>query len=216
MQELLPNIFKVYRDEGSGGWGYSYLVRRPHGNLLLARLAKTAAITHEYAAIQSVGGLQRIYITDYHFAGEHVDDVSMQFGAGVYCSQIELARIKKRGITNLVPFEYLDHRLEEDIRVIPTPGHTTGGVCYLLTMNAKRYLFTGDFLYFDGQRWIVGSKTYADVKDSLACLQNLDYDYLVGCGDDVLGTPYVEMTDGTKPQFFQTILSQFKKSHVAS
>ena len=25
MQELLPNIFKVYRDEGSGGWGYSYL-----------------------------------------------------------------------------------------------------------------------------------------------------------------------------------------------
>jgi glyoxylase-like metal-dependent hydrolase (beta-lactamase superfamily II) len=216
MQELLPNIFKVYRDEDSGGWGYSYLVQRPHGNVLLARMAKTASIKGEYTAIQSLGGLQRIYITDFHFAGEHVDDVSKQFGASVYCSQIEVAKIKKRGITNLVPFEYVDHLLEEEIRVVPTPGHTAGGVCYLLIMNAKRYLFTGDFLYFDGQRWIVGSKTYADVKDSLDCLQSLDYDYLVGCGDDALGSPYVEMTNDTKPQFFQALLNQFKKSNVAS
>lgn len=44
MQELLPNIFKVYRDEGSSGWGYFYFIARPIGNILLARMARAASI----------------------------------------------------------------------------------------------------------------------------------------------------------------------------
>ncbi|MBC7871435.1 MAG: MBL fold metallo-hydrolase [Chitinophagaceae bacterium] len=173
-------------------------------------MAKTASIEQEYDAIEAMGGIQRIYITDFHFAGVHVQDVSLKFGAGVYCSQVEASKIKKNGIQNLIAFAYTRHDIEEHLTSIPTPGHTPGGVCYLLTLDEKRYLFTGDFLYFDAEKWLVGSKNFAKVKESLASLRSSDYDYLVGCGDDALGNPYVALTSDTKHLFFETVMSQFK------
>lgn len=205
MEELLPNIFKVYRDESSGGWGYSYLVKRQRGNIFLARMAKTASITHEYDAIQAMGGIHRIYITDFHFAGKHVKDVAKTFEADIFCSQIEAPKIRKRGIQSITPFDYNEHDIEADLTVIPTPGHTTGGVCYLLTLNNTRYLFTGDLLYFDTDKWMIGSKKYANVKVSFERLQNLEYDYLVGCGDDALGCPYIALTPDTQQAFFEKL-----------
>ncbi len=209
MLELLPGIFKVSRDESSGGWGYSYFVKRAEGNILFARMAQTASIENEYEAIERVGGIQRIYITDYHFAGEHVEDVAKRFNAGIYCSRIEAPKIKKRGVNAVVAFDFVGHEIEPHLSVIPTPGHTSGGVCYLLTLNDKRYLFTGDFLYFDGQKWIVGSKTYAKVKASLGHLRAMDFDILVGCGDDSSSIPYIELTPDTKGVFFETIVKSF-------
>ncbi len=209
MQELLPNIAKVYRDESSGGWGYSYLVTRPQGNILFARMAQTASIEHEYAAIHALGGIGRIYITDFHFAGQHIEDVARRFNTAIYCSQIEVPKIRKQGSTTLVALDYTEHNIESDLTVIPTPGHTSGGICYLLTLGEKRYLFTGDLLYFDGDKWIVGSKNYASVKDTLERLQALEYDYLVGCGDEGLGCPYIEFTPDTKRVFFERIASDF-------
>lgn len=33
------------------------------------------------------------------------------------------------------------------VRVIPTPGHTMGSVCYLFSERGKEYLFTGDTVF---------------------------------------------------------------------
>jgi hypothetical protein len=207
MQELLPNILKVMRDEASGGWGYSYFVKRTEGNIFFARMANTASIQHEYEAIHTLGGIHRIYITDYHFAGENVQHVAQEFGAEIYCSLVEVPKIKKRGIDHLRPFDYIPHDIEPNLNVIPTPGHTTGGVCYLLRMDGVRYLFTGDFLYYDGKQWIVGSKDYNRVKDSLDRLQALEFDYLVGCGDEALGSPYMVMSSAqVKIQLFEALM----------
>lgn len=215
MQESLPHIFKVYRDDGSGGWGYSYFIKRSQGNLFFPRMAKTAAIQNEYAALHTLGGIQHIYITDYHFAGEHVRDVSQEFGADICCSEIELAKIAKQVRCPLMPFEYTAHEIEPHLNVIPTPGHTTGGVCYLLTLDDKRYLLTGDFLYFDGQHWIVSSKDYNRVKDSLNRLQELGFDVLLGCGDDQLGCPWLDFSDtSTKTQFFSELTSRFNNGYL--
>ncbi|MEP7291072.1 MAG: MBL fold metallo-hydrolase [Chloroflexota bacterium] len=208
-QELLPNIYKVYRDQSSDGWGYSTLVKRPQGNILFARMGKGASIADEYAAIEALGGIERIYITDYHFAGEHVEDVAQRFHASIYCAQVEAAKIRKQGSRTLTTFDYAVHDLEPGLTVIPSPGHTSGGVCYRLTLAGKRYLFTGDLLYFDGDQWIVGTKNYAKVKDTLARLQALEVDYLVGCGDDALGCPYLEFTPDTKAAFFDRIARSF-------
>ena len=109
----------------------------------------------------------------------------------------------------MIPFDYIEHDIEPDLTVIPTPGHTTGGVCYLLTLNNIRYLFTGDLLYFDTDKWIIGSKKYADVKTSFERLQNLAYDYLVGCGDDKLGCPYIALTRDTKQTFFEKLATDY-------
>ncbi len=202
MQELLPNIFKVYRDKSSGGWGYSYFVKRPEGNLLLARMARSASIENEYAEIETRGGLSRIYITDFHFAGDHVQDVATRFNVPVYCSRIESPKIKSRGVNNVATFEYRVHDIEPNLTVIPTPGHTSGGVCYLLTMDGTRYLFTGDLLYFDGSEWVLGSD-YATIKSSLDRLQAMEFDYLIGCGEQASGSPYITFTPDTKKAFFE-------------
>ncbi|MBI1256904.1 MAG: MBL fold metallo-hydrolase [Chloroflexi bacterium] len=172
-------------------------------------MAKTASIENEYAALDAFGGISRIDITDYHFAGEHVEEVAQRFNAAIYCSQIEAPKIRKQGGKSLVTFEYTHHDIEPNLSVIPTPGHTSGGVCYLLTLDNKRYLFTGDFLYFDGSAWVVGSKNYAKVKASLERLRDLDYDYLVGCGDDALGCPYIELTPETRKRFFEQLTASF-------
>ncbi|MEO1291061.1 MAG: MBL fold metallo-hydrolase [Chloroflexota bacterium] len=209
MQELLPNIFKVYRDSESGGWGYSFLVTRPQGNIFFARMAQTASIENEYDAIDAVGGISAIYITDFHFAGKHVEHVSSRFNAPIYCSEVEKPKIIKRGIHNVTAFDFTQQQLEDDLLVIPTPGHTSGGVCYLLALNHQNYLFTGDLIYFNGNSWVIGSKKYSDVKSSFDSLLALDFNILIGCGDDALGIPYVELTQDAKVAFFDKLKGDF-------
>lgn len=210
MEILLPNIYKVYRDEGSGGWGYSYLVQRPTaGNILFARMAKTASIEDEYQALHALGGVQHIYITDFHFAGKNVGAVAAEFGADIYCSEIEVPKIKKRGITALSSFRFETHALEPDVTVIPTPGHTDGGVCYLLDLAEQTYLFTGDLLYFDTDHWVLGASKYTQLAESLARLAALEFDYLVGCGDENLGQPYIELTPSAKEAFFAQLAEDY-------
>jgi glyoxylase-like metal-dependent hydrolase (beta-lactamase superfamily II) len=210
MEKLLPDIYKIYRDPNSGGWGYYYFVKRTQENLFFPRMAKTASIFKAFDAIHAAGGIHHIYITDFHFAGKNVDAVAKEFGAPIFCSDIEFPKIQKRGIENLTAFTFERRDLEDGLTVIPTPGHTSGGVCYLLLLKKMKYLFTGDFLYFDGCKWIVGSKTYSKVKISLDDLKALEFDYLVGCGDDDLGTPYLKMNDQTKGVFFENIVNNFK------
>ena len=173
-------------------------------------MAKTASILNEFDAIHSKGGINHIYITDFHFAGKNLDAVAKEFNAPIFCSEIELAKIQKRGIRKLSSFKFEQHNVEKGLSVIPTPGHTSGGVCFLLTLNKINYLFTGDFLYFDGLKWVVGSKTFSKVKSSLERLKNLKYDYLIGCGDDDLGTPYIKMNGKKKEEFFGNIVDGFK------
>lgn len=66
-----------------------------------------------------------------------------------------------------------------EIKVISTPGHTRGSVCYL----AEDYLFTGDTLFYCscGRTDFPGGSA-ADMADSLKMLSSLDGDYKVMTG----------------------------------
>ncbi|HEY3290050.1 MAG TPA: hypothetical protein VGK87_07990, partial [Anaerolineae bacterium] len=97
MEVLLKNVYKVYRDPGSSGWGYSYLLKRKNGNIFLPRMAREATIEAEFPAITAAGGISAIYVTDYHFAGKGLPQVAAHFGAPVFCSDIEKAKVGGRG-----------------------------------------------------------------------------------------------------------------------
>ncbi|MEZ4712485.1 MAG: MBL fold metallo-hydrolase [Caldilineaceae bacterium] len=209
MERLLNNIYKVYRDVGSTGWGYSYLLKREGGNIFLPRMAKQATINDELEAIADAGGIQSIYVTDFHFAGAGLQAVADRFQVPIQCSTVEAPKIRKRGPRDLAPFAFNRHHLEEGWEVIPTPGHTTGGVCFLWRDGEERYLFTGDFLYNAGDAWVVGSDKLANVEVSLALIRTLDFTYLVGCGDDDLGSPFLQMDKVTRETFVDQIISNF-------
>jgi len=43
------------------------------------------------------------------------------------------------------------------IRVLATPGHTDGSVCYLVEVDGRRVAFSGDSIYDEGQVWDIHS-----------------------------------------------------------
>ena len=53
MRKLFNNVYKIDRDAGSGGFGYSYLLKRARGNILLSRLGEDVRISDEYATRKS-------------------------------------------------------------------------------------------------------------------------------------------------------------------
>ena len=103
-----------------------------------------------------------VLLTHCHF--DHVGGVSalQQSGAKVLCSAktksligtsadlFDMAGMPRSPFTVDEVFEENEEKLLCGIRVksIPTPGHTAGSVCYLVTDNeGGRYLFTGDTLF---------------------------------------------------------------------
>lgn len=175
-------------------------------------MGEKTTIVHEYAAISALGGISKVFITDYHFGGTSSELIADHFKSEILASVIEQPKLKKKGLNRLTPFSYERQSLAEDLDIIPVPGHTSGGVCLLWEDNSKRYLFTGDFLYFDGRGWIPGSKTRSKIENSLNLIKELKFDYLVGCGSDSVDSPYIHLA--TKPEkvtFIDGILTGFKK-----
>jgi hydroxyacylglutathione hydrolase len=71
------------------------------------------------------------------------------------------------------------------IEVIPTPGHTPGSTCFLVTgADGLRYLFTGDTVFrgADG-RWRAGYLPFSDAESLLASL-----DLLAGLEPDLVAS----------------------------
>lgn len=64
-------------------------------------------------------------------------------------------------------------------KVIATPGHTAGGVCYV----AEDCLFSGDTLFYDSVgRWDLATGDRERLEKSVRKLYALDGDYTVYCG----------------------------------
>ena len=87
--------------------------------------------------------------------------------------------------------------LDDDLEVIPTPGHTSGATAYLWDTGHERLLFTGDTVYLDGGEWVAAvleSSDRAAYIESLELIRGLDFDVLVPWAATG-GEPYYALTD---------------------
>src|SRR5262245_12119895 len=120
-----------------GGW--SYLVVRPPargGNVLVDSPRFTQPLVKR---VRELGGVHTMFLTHRDDVGDHVA-FAREFGcARVMHADDGAARLKiehiVRGGTPL--------RLDDDLLVIPTPGHTRG---HMVLLYRERFLFTGDHL----------------------------------------------------------------------
>jgi Family of unknown function (DUF5519)/Metallo-beta-lactamase superfamily len=74
------------------------------------------------------------------------------------------------------------HTLDEDLEVIPTPGHTPGATAYLWDNGEHRILFSGDTIYLDEGEWVAAvleSSDRARYVESLELLREVDFTVLV-------------------------------------
>jgi glyoxylase-like metal-dependent hydrolase (beta-lactamase superfamily II) len=66
------------------------------------------------------------------------------------------------------------------VEVIPTPGHTTGSVSYLIERDGRRLAFTGDLIYAPGKVWSLAATQWSYTENEgpamgcLSCCELMD------------------------------------------
>jgi hypothetical protein len=78
-------------------------------------------------------------------------------------------------------------RLDDDLEIIPTPGHTDGSTTFLWDSGQHRFLFVGDTVWRHRGRWqvvLLGESERTAYLASLRLLLDLDFDVLIPWGTD--------------------------------
>jgi glyoxylase-like metal-dependent hydrolase (beta-lactamase superfamily II) len=92
-------------------------------------------------------------------------------------------------------------RIDGDLEVIPTPGHTPGTTSFLWNDRRHRFLFTGDFIGIENGEWkavVLDPGLRGAYLESLALVRDLDFDVLVPWG----------VTEGDAPAFLVSDASE--------
>ena len=174
--------FCGFTSESSFG-AWSYLIVRPEsdgGNLLIdsPRFA-----THLVRRISEMGGIRQMLLT-------HRDDIAdhQLFATKFGCERVMHADDGARniGVERIIMGEK-EVWLDDDLLVIPTPGHTRGHMVFLYK---KRFLFTGDHLAWSPARNSltafpsVAWYSWTRQTESMSRLLNYDFEWVLpGHGD---------------------------------
>lgn len=121
----------------------SWLIVRPRGNVMVDCPRFTGPLVRR---LEEMGGVATLVLT-------HRDDVAdhRRYAAHFGCRRILHADDRdaatadvEAAVTGRSPI-----RLDDDLLIIPAPGHTKGSICLL---HAESHLFTGDHLAWDRRR----------------------------------------------------------------
>jgi len=130
--------FCGFTSESSFG-AWSYLITRPDsegGNVLIDSPRFASQLVKR---IEALGGVSQMLLT-------HKDDVAAHelFRKRFNCERVMHADdgANRLGVEHVIRGEEA-RQLDDDLLVIPTPGHTRGHVVFLYR---KKFLFTGDHL----------------------------------------------------------------------
>ena len=151
----------------------SFVLQRPQGHVIVYN---SPGITTAADEIRALGGAARLVINHGHEAMYGAPELDVP----VFVGEKDRAELARR----LPVAGTFTERctIDDDLEVIPTPGHTPGATSYLWNSGTHRFLFTGDFLWVEHGDWkavVLGSSDRAASLESLARLRELDFDVLV-------------------------------------
>lgn len=136
--------FCGFTSEASFG-AWSYLIVRPEiagGNVLVDSPRFASQLVKR---IEQMGGIKKMFLT-------HKDDIAdhARLAARFGCERIMHVDdgAARHGVEILIEGED-EVRLDKDLVVIPTPGHTRG---HMLLLYKNKFLFTGDHLAWSPER----------------------------------------------------------------
>lgn len=153
----------------------SYLIVRPGGNVLIDSPRYNAPLARR---IEALGGLAAIVLTHRDDVADH-DRWAARFGCPrwIHAADADAAPTAERQLQGERSLQ-----LDDDLRLIPTPGHTAGSLVALL---GGQILFSGDHLWWnEDHRAVVASRAYCwwDWPSQLASvvkLRDLDVRWLL-------------------------------------
>lgn len=147
LTRIRPDLYETRTDTPFPGLTtHAYLwtgARR--GNALFYSPATDA----DFAALDACGGVADQYLSHLDEASPMLQRIADRFGARLHAPAAETAEIGRHAHID-VPLS--DRHVDANgVEVIPTPGHSPGSTCYLVTgATGETYLFTGDTLFTDG------------------------------------------------------------------
>ena len=159
---------------------HAYLWRRPAGNVLFYSPAGDA----DFDEIERLGGVSAQYLSHLDEAGPNLVNIAERFGRRLHAPAAELEAIAVHGHVD-VAMDAVRHVDANDVEVLPTPGHSPGSTCYLVTgVGGERYLFTGDTIFPKGDgTWstfvVPGRGDPAAMRDSVKLLSTVDPDVVI-------------------------------------
>ena len=151
----------------------SFLLERPTGNVVVYNSPGLAAAAPD---IGDVGGATRLLVNHGHEAMYGQPELDVPVFVHERDRDETAQSMRVAGVFTG------RQMIDDDLEVIPTPGHTPGTTSYLWHNGSHRFLFTGDFLTIDEGEWkavVLGTSSRTDYLDSLALVRELDFDVLV-------------------------------------
>jgi glyoxylase-like metal-dependent hydrolase (beta-lactamase superfamily II) len=181
----------------------AFLLRRDAGNVLIY-----ASPTVDVATFAEVGGIARAYLNHGHEAAFGADLPGVPLF--VHAADRDAAA-KSRDVR--AAFSHR-HVLDDDLEVIPTPGHTPGATAYLWDSGGQRVLFTGDTIYLRDGEWVAAVLDSSDrdaYVNSLELIRELDYDVLVPWAATAGGPYYAVTSSGDARRRVDAILERIRR-----
>jgi hypothetical protein len=176
VREVLPGVFAIPQN-GGNGFGYCHFARASGGNIVPC----AGSISEHFGAIEALGGVAAVVISDRHLGGEATNRIAEHFNAPVYCSAIEAEAMAHRKqpvrIDYVMPYERAT--IVGGALLVPTPGHTPGQFSTLAEVEGARILFTADFVWREGGKWRPGNLSRKKIAKSFEALRDLAFDFVV-------------------------------------
>jgi hydroxyacylglutathione hydrolase len=193
MTQIRDDLFETRTDSPLPGLTtHAYLWRRPNGNVLFYSPATDA----DFVALDELGGVAAQYLSHLDEAGPNLARIAERFGSRLHAPEAEVDVIGQHAKVD-VPVEGRRHVDGNDVEVIPTPGHSVGSSCYLVTgADGTKYLFTGDTMFPAGDgTWttflVPGRSDAGALRDSLKLVGTVQPDIVISSafgGDTAIET----------------------------
>jgi hydroxyacylglutathione hydrolase len=159
---------------------HAYLWQGSAGNVLFYSPATDA----DFDAIDALGGVAAQYLSHQDEAGPNLVAVAERFGSRLHAPAAEADVIGQHRRVD-VPLEPIRHVDGNNVEVLPTPGHSPGSTCDLVTgSDGAQYLFTGDTMFPTGTgTWatfvVPGRGDPAAMRDSIKLLGTVQPDLVI-------------------------------------
>lgn len=181
LTQIRDDLFQTRIDSPFPGLKtHAYLWCRPAGNVLFY----SPATDGDFDAIDGLGGVAAQYLSHLDEAGPNLARIGERFGRRLHAPAAELAAISEHARVD-VPLGGVRYVDANDVEVLPTPGHSPGSTCYLVTgVDGAKYLFTGDTMFPTSEgTWatfvVPGRGDSAAMRDSVKLLGSLAPDIVI-------------------------------------
>lgn len=180
----------------------SFVLERPQGNIVVYN---SPALSDAAQDLRGLGDPQRLLLNHHHEAMCGMPDLDVP----VWVHERDLPKVAMPISGTFAARQMID----DDLEIIPIPGHTPGATAFLWDNGMHRCLFPGDSLWVKGGCWRAVPLAESDKDEyvqSLELMRGLDFDLLLPWGGEV-GAPYGYAVSKDQAQAgFEQAMSQLK------